>query len=54
MEAQTVLVHPVVLVLELGSQPDHVGQEDLLSLQSYRSQCLVRKANEVMIAVSLV
>lgn len=31
LEAQIVLVHPVVLVLELGSQPGHVGQEELLT-----------------------
>lgn len=54
LEAQTVLVHPLVLVLESGSQPDHVGQEDLLSLQSYGPQGLGREANEAMAAVSLV
>lgn len=54
LEAQTVLVHTVVLILESGSQPDHVGQEDLLSLQSYGSQGLGREANEAMAVVSLV
>lgn len=46
LEAQTVLVYPIVLCWSWGSQPDYVGQEDLLSLQSYGSQYRGREANE--------
>lgn len=51
LEAQTVLVHPTILLLELGSQPDHMGQEDLGASRVMR-QHLGREANGTMAAVS--
>lgn len=51
LEAQTVLVHSTVLLLELGSQPEHVGQEDLGASRVMRRR-LGREANGAMAAVS--
>ena len=52
LKAQMVLVHSIILPLELGSQPDHLGQEDSGVCRIVR-WCLGREANGAMAAVSL-